>query len=124
MVTIFAVWLGWELNFIRQRKAMRKWIEANGWVSTASEASPDLPVDKQLFDPSPRSVHIPVWRRLLGDEAIAYVGIGKESPSAANWHSAKRLFPEAYWWDDETLDWRPPLRSRDLRMYGPPSAAP
>ncbi len=105
-VTLFAVWLGWELKFIRERNSLRDWIDANGFACTAAEASPDLPPGEQLFDPSPRRVSIPMWRQWLGDEAIAYIGIGKQSPTHENWQNAKRLFPEA-WWANESYEWGP-----------------
>jgi hypothetical protein len=107
VVTAFAVWLGWELKSIRDRKAMLEWINDNGFACTATEASPDLPPDKRLFDPSPRRVTIPFWRRWLGDEAIAYIGIGKKAPDSATWKTVARLFPEAYWWNEQALEWLP-----------------
>jgi hypothetical protein len=107
VVTVFAVWLGWELKFIRDRKAMVDWINYNGFACTAAEASPDLPPDKILLDPSPRRVTIAFWRRWLGDEAVAYIGISTRAPDSENWQAAARLFPEAYWWNQQALDWLP-----------------
>jgi hypothetical protein len=97
---VVAAWLGLQLAFIRERKAMREWIEANGGVVVMGTDATDL------FDPPSRVVTIPAWRRWFGDEPVAYVWATK-----SNWDlnlvPAQRLFPEALWWDRKALDWVP-----------------
>lgn len=82
LVTIFAVWLGWQMHYIRQRQA---------WSDQHS--------DFVIFEDEIRSVDsdsrrlIPWWRSLLGDRAMA--GLVFDRPSAKQDRDhALALFPE------------------------------
>ena len=81
VTTLVAVWLAWELSYIRKRQ---EWIRSH-----------PLLVDPHYFQSLPvRVARIPRWRRLLGDEAvpsIAELDIWDDDDRA---HIA-RLFPEA-----------------------------
>jgi hypothetical protein len=81
VTALVAIWLAWELAFIRERQA---WIKDH-----------PLLVDPSLFQGLPAHVAtIPWWRRVLGDEAvpsIAALDIWDDDDKAA----VTRLFPEA-----------------------------
>ena len=84
VVTVLALWLGWELKFIRERQKMRQWLfDHDGAAGTAWDAG--MAED---------AVKIPVWRRWLGDEPTALVALDDKS-AAAHEGRARRLFPEA-----------------------------
>ncbi len=96
VVTMFAVWLGWELNFVRQRLALRKQLAAGaGWVLTVTEycgySACALPGRSVRAD----VMKIPFWRRWMGDEPIAQMGFDRGA-TAADRARARELFPEAY----------------------------
>lgn len=87
VVTVFACWLGYELNWIRQRQQAREWLggQTNSWyapslVGARSQAS------------------APWGLRLLGEQGV--VGIGLDvSPFAGpvpySRAQLERIFPEA-----------------------------
>ena len=76
LVTAFAVWLGWELSYIRERRA---------WVSE----------NQALLDAPPlEDVRIPPWRVWLGDEPVPGI-IMLDQWTDEEWRRVKRLFPEA-----------------------------
>ena len=81
VTALVAIWLAWELAFIRERQA---WIKDH-----------PLLVDPSLLQGLPVHVAtIPWWRRVLGDEAmpsIAALDIWDDDDRAAVMH----LFPEA-----------------------------
>jgi hypothetical protein len=89
VVTVFAVWLGWELKFIRDRKVFLKWVdETSGSYGTKSEWAirPNNP-----FSNTP---DVAKWRRWLGDDATIAITLGPgytKDEAARMW----RLFPEA-----------------------------
>jgi hypothetical protein len=82
LVTVFAVWLGWELKVVRDRQAMRRWIEERegGKLYDVSGhgtilRSLTLYVAKE-YKKGPRpddSPELPWARRLLGDEVVSTV---------------------------------------------------
>jgi hypothetical protein len=82
LVTVFGVWLGWELNFIRERQA---WIRDN----------------EQALMPKPgstREASIPWWRNSLGDRAIPSILVAMDA-SAQEREQLQSLFPEAEVWN-------------------------
>jgi hypothetical protein len=81
VVTAFAVWLGWELNYIQQRQAARK------LANNSLLARDVVAVGKER----PR---IPVWRTMLGDEAVTIMWL-KEGISDEEAARTVSLFPEA-----------------------------
>ena len=93
-VTIFAVWLGWELSFIRQRKQYIEWVVTNGgFVSSPEEM-------QRSSNPSrPNAARIPFWRSWLGDHPIGGIAIPDLDISENDkMKAADRLFPEALLW--------------------------
>ena len=88
VVTVFAVWLGWELKFIRDRKALRNWLAANGGGVTVQNPKG---FDGDYYH---EVVAIPFWRSWMGDEPIAYF----DAPplSRAEIERLTKAFPESY----------------------------
>lgn len=82
VITLFAVWLGWELKFIRDRDDAKARADADGgWIEPAAAIggmSPD----------------IPLWRRYLGDEAIYLIEMPPDAMES-EWSRVRRLFPES-----------------------------
>ena len=60
LVTVLAIWLAWELTFIRERQA---WLRRYPWV-----VDPGM-----LRSVPPRTAHIAWWRMLLGDEPVPLI---------------------------------------------------
>ena len=61
-VTFFALWLGWEMHYIRER---RVFLASNREVIAAGPKR-HLMMRKTQYKPA----EIPLWRRWLGDEAV------------------------------------------------------
>ncbi|MBI2825907.1 MAG: hypothetical protein HYX69_14575 [Planctomycetia bacterium] len=86
LVTLFALWLAWELNFIHERQAFLAWVDrknaevTNAWF--------------MVNPPRVPPATIPFWRRWLGDTAVDTVELPPNS-TAADRDRAKALFPEA-----------------------------
>jgi len=90
VVTVSAVWLGWELKFIRDRKALRKSIVDGGGTVQMASYHRDIG-----FDPKyPGAPVMPPWRRWLGDEPIGCAVLPPGS-SKIVLARATRTFPEA-----------------------------
>jgi len=76
-VTVFAVWLGWEVKFVRDRKAFLD-----------SEHCPPYSLGPQAM--------VPIWRRALGDMAIKSFRLSHYNTDHDRQRTlAKSLFPEA-----------------------------
>jgi hypothetical protein len=76
LVTLIAVWLGWSLNWIRQRHAFLR--DRRAFV---------FGIDPDAVTPAPRFL----W--LFGEDGAEYVKLTSEDQSA--YVRAKELFPEA-----------------------------
>jgi hypothetical protein len=89
VVTAFAVWLAWELNYIRERQAFLAWVQHKNAEITDDRTT-------WTFTYAPRAVRpeIPFWRRWPGDRAVDAIDFPLKW-SAADRHRAKALFPEA-----------------------------
>jgi hypothetical protein len=83
-VTLFALWLGWELRFIRERHAVHKWVVDSGGVII-------LGTDQREI--ARGIVQIPFWRRWLGDFAVGMVVL-KSDATPADIERAKAAYPE------------------------------
>ena len=83
LTALVAIWLAWELAFIRERQA---WLRTNG----------ALLVDSDLIANSALA-HIPVWRILLGDTPVTAIQEPNEWPNAERAYAAE-LFPEVQLW--------------------------
>ncbi|HEY1602474.1 MAG TPA: hypothetical protein VGG64_22920 [Pirellulales bacterium] len=84
LTTIFAIWLGCELKIIRDRSAMRKWINENGGSAMMQKDTRDWLPGKETISA------IRIW---LGDGTISMLSM----PPNANITMKRRiqaLFPE------------------------------
>jgi hypothetical protein len=106
LVTLFAVWLAWQLNLIHQRNAMHRWIEAHGGSAATGSlgksfrdeiiqaVGPDPDFIRQ-FAPETRTGTIPWFKTILGDHAVAYIVIPRVFDPGHVYKRAQVLFPEA-----------------------------
>ena len=100
LVTAFAIWLGWELKFIRDRKHMAEWLDANGGLASD--------------DPNKE---ISLVRRALGDLSYSHVFLGpKATPEEAD--AIRKLFSEAMVVSDD--EWGPRRAGRPAGTTTPP----
>jgi len=86
VMTLVALWLAWELNFIRERKAMRRTIAEKGFVSTVKEWNSEAGRVSQA--------KVPFWRVWLGDEAIAMIML-EQGATEFDLEQVRSRFPEA-----------------------------
>jgi hypothetical protein len=89
MVTLLACWLGWELKFVQERRAMLGSLLASGnGYTTCSQLVASS--DEHGFAYNPAT--IPFWRRWLGDEAVESIIVPDAQEPLSK---ALTLFPEA-----------------------------
>jgi hypothetical protein len=98
VVTLFALWLGWELKFIRDRRSFLKSMDELR-DAEMTQAATGLTVAfgglGWTFQGAPAvDVRIPFWRRWRGDEAQIGLILPRSSTDA-DMENAKRLFAEA-----------------------------
>ena|GEM_PF-3510493 len=74
-VTLFAIWLGWDLRTIRERKSVKQWIEANGGDCRTLPEMKGYPGG--LPDES-----LSAWQRWLGGESIFYITLPRMTTEA------------------------------------------
>ena len=95
VVTLFAVWLGWEMKYVRERRACMERI--------ASDKSVLVHIPP---GPGGTEVQIPFWRKWLGDD-FARVEAVIELPSSWPEKEARNvsvLFPEhVVRWDGKEI---------------------
>ncbi len=84
LVTVFAVWLGWEMAFIRERQE---------WVRLAKDRRMIVKTVAESTKPIPSAAQIPIWRRLLGDQPIVAIRLPSDS-SDEDLQQVRALFPE------------------------------
>ena len=83
-VTIFCVWLSWQVSIVRERKAVRKILQERE-TFTYEECHPGMP--------HLPGVHISWIRAALGDEAVSYFYLsGRETVDEMQ--RIRRAFPE------------------------------
>jgi hypothetical protein len=90
VVTVFAVWLGWELKFIRDRRAFLAAMD-DLRTSETQDAIGMFISGTWLTTPG---TSLPFWRRWLGDEPQTIIILPRTS-SEGDRETAVRLFPEA-----------------------------
>lgn len=75
VLTLFGVWLGWEMYVVRKRQAVRAWAERRGAEFSTDEHEKMWLLDEYSRHPerSQKSFAIPFVRRLFGDEAVVSV---------------------------------------------------
>ncbi len=95
VVTVFAVWLGWHMKIVHQRRAYLDGLKSRGLsyelVSESESAYRDVGSDYMSYYELPGPVSIPFWRRWLGDDAAIRISVGDVATEA---DEARRLFPE------------------------------
>jgi hypothetical protein len=102
LTTLIAIWLAWELAFIREREA---WLRENPGLADPDRAvaliritggttngTATLPVTNSPASP-PREAFIPRWRKWLGDAPVATI-VDADFTDDDRAHLT-RLFPEA-----------------------------
>lgn len=101
-VTVLAVALGWELNFIRERRAFLQSLQKQQLAEIARSNTPvgSLYSVSAVYPPVPA---IPFWRRWLGDEPQDVITFPRETPPA-EMDKAKMLFPEATLYDADGVE--------------------
>jgi hypothetical protein len=85
-LTLFAVWLGWELKCIRERRAFIDWLR----TSSVNGFTRGEVIENAAFNEPQR---IPVWRQWLGDKSFQMVVL--HDVTVEDGRTALRLFPEA-----------------------------
>jgi len=82
LVAVFLAWLGWELSYIRERKA---WLRQNDFYGLVTGVT--------VWKGSSGKAQIPWWRTMLGDEAVGVIQFPAHWPDEQCDH-AMQLFPE------------------------------
>ena len=90
LVTLFSVWLGRETWVVRERLAMRKWLDEIGGHAYPTIKVPKYNSLKPLYLETINT--LPFWRRWLGDESLGVVSLPARSEHV---EQISRLFPEA-----------------------------
>src|SRR5262245_5118943 len=90
-ITLFALWLGWEVRRVQLRKGWVAHIQAAGgnvlWSDVVLEK---LPAKDSGFAPE-----ISWYRRLLGDRAVCVLNVAVPNDSDPELGAARSVFPEA-----------------------------
>jgi hypothetical protein len=81
-VTIFCVWLGWQVQIVRERKACLRWIAINNHQFA------------EPLSPSPPRYALSWHRRMLGDSGLMLLILRAEITDA-DLKRLQRAFPEA-----------------------------
>ena len=96
LVTVLAVWLGWQVRIVRERQAMRVFIkEHRSIVTTLKDWQPPLGA-------TPPKISVPFWRKWMGDEPIVQVTLSHKLDHA-EMEQVRSLFPEGRYGDDLSL---------------------
>ncbi len=92
LVTVFAVWLGWELAFIRERKSRLQVFSTDDyyWASDFDKDSFAFVSANVGYE---KRVVIPCWRSCLGDVPMLCIYLMPGKPPCEE--EMRRLFPEA-----------------------------
>ena len=88
---LVAVWLGWELKFIRERQALQRSLRANRADRCSAALGPPESRGSVAFH-APAS--IPWWREILGDEPITAVTF-PPGVAESDLRATRSSFPEA-----------------------------
>ena len=96
LLTVCAVWLGWELKFVRERQA---WVQANSALIRPAEPVA-VGSAMGMFAYSIATKHyFPFWRRWLGDAPVPSIVFPAGDGAGTSREDVKRLFPEADLWE-------------------------
>lgn len=121
LVTVFCVWLGWELNIVRQRSQARRDFEGKFDFTTAEAYA------AMYAGTPPDSVATISWpRRLLGDEAVQQVWYRPWSggPTQEDITRVGEVFPEAMVSEIPMEPCHPGCFPRGTRVETPGGARP
>jgi hypothetical protein len=91
-VTLFSLWLGWELKFIRDRRAFLAAMD-DLRITEPQNSTSAFGLGFTWTDQS-SGASIPFWRRWLGDEPQTVLALPSTSTEADR-ETAVKLFPEA-----------------------------
>ncbi len=106
VVTVFGVWLGYQLQAVRERAHLMNWIEGHGGIVnrlksptpvTAWPRGRGLLIDSDIVLQvlvENRDRNIPTWREWLGDTAVSWIAL-PDGASQSDLERATALFPEA-----------------------------
>ena len=89
VVTVFGVWLGWQLKIVRERhEAKNALVEIETVMFTKAETVSLGWTD--LDD----TYEVPFWRRWMGDTGMAYISLNHDT-SLETFNRIHSVFPEA-----------------------------
>ena len=91
VVTLVAVWLGWNVHVVRQRKAALAELRSSGKLLAAYSVA--MMGEMQVTRLS-SEVQVTFVRKLLGDDPMAFIYFSPSAP-ISDLRRAKVLFPEA-----------------------------
>ncbi|HEY1599862.1 MAG TPA: hypothetical protein VGG64_09690 [Pirellulales bacterium] len=98
LVTLFAVWLGWQINVVRERQAVRVFIEEQGGIARSLQDWRPMRYPPGYVGPRqgaiPPKISLPFWRHWMGDEPVAEILWPAGSPESKMEYAAA-VFPEA-----------------------------
>ena len=91
-ITLFAIWLGWQMSVVRERKNMRAVLEA----ACGPDDKPYNQVwNNSIISAGIRPYQLPWFRKILGDELVPIICL----PPATTLEQRERFkqdFPEAW----------------------------
>ncbi len=93
-VTVFGCWLASEVNWIHRRQSALKRIKPSTYAIITRASELVKPPGERWYLPSDHLREIPIWRRLMGDEAIGWIIFNGDGPQQ-EFELAQALFPEA-----------------------------
>lgn len=92
VITLFGIWLGFQVNWMRQRQEARRWIEQHEFGDWSR-------VDPKDVVPTRPAADAPWILRLQGETRLAYIHLDKSKLSEndiSRIDSLPSLFPEAH----------------------------
>ena len=93
LLTVFGVWLGWQVQIVRERKELLKSLDGRKSIRVVFSA--EVPVRMR----GGHEASIPIWRCWLGDKPVQFVFILFVYPPDKT-EQLKAAFPEARFIDD------------------------
>jgi len=127
VITLFGIWLGFQVNWLRQRREARRWIEQHetrgGWSGVDPTRITVTKLDGTTYQKE--AVNAPLSLRLLvGENRLAYIKLDKSKLSEADiprLNALHALFPEAEGVDifepGAVYRWGPPPDPRAYLKY-------
>jgi hypothetical protein len=88
-VTALACWLGWQVNIVRQRRAI---LDTIGRANEGVKYNLRGGIFRRFDEPT-----VPIWREWLGDAPVLNIALWEYEPFApSEIETIKKLFPEAH----------------------------